>query len=272
MMPATFTHRSYYLGMDMPVTVLLPDKQNVVPALENERRYPVLYLLHGHGDDNTAWLRKSRVEMTLSGREFIIVMPCAHRSFYTNAKAGHLFFDYITKELPMVTANTFHASTKPKEQYIAGLSMGGYGALKIAFSYPEIYAACGALSAAVDPYQSWEAIKNTGMKFTVPDCEENTDRVFGGEEAFRHSETDNIYKLAGHLQGKETLRVYHACALSDPLYVLNQELKSALEQNSHIEYHYEECEGGHDWIFWDRQIEAMVNFMRITTTYDQNES
>ena len=120
---------SYYLGMDSPLTVLLPEKRGRKPEAAPDKKYPVLYLLHGHADDNTAWIRKSDLELLVRDHDLIVVMPSAHRSFYTNGRYGHLYFDYITKELPVIVGNFFPASARREDTYIGGLSMGGYGAL-----------------------------------------------------------------------------------------------------------------------------------------------
>ena len=157
---------SYYLGMDSPLTVLLPEKRGRKPEAAPDKKYPVLYLLHGHADDNTAWIRKSDLELLVRDHDVIVVMPSAHRSFYTNGKYGHLYFDYITKELPIVVSNFFPASTRREDTFIGGLSMGGYGALKAALSCPEQYAGVAAMSAANSPF---EAMKAAGTMFSVSD-------------------------------------------------------------------------------------------------------
>ncbi len=92
-------------------------------------------------------------------------MPSAHRSFYTNGRYGHLYFDYITKELPVIVGNFFPASARRRTTYIGGLSMGGYGALKAALSCPEQYAGVAAMSAANSPFG---AMKAAGPMFSVP--------------------------------------------------------------------------------------------------------
>jgi S-formylglutathione hydrolase FrmB len=259
----SFNHRSYCLGMDMPATVLLPEKRGTAPALVDGKRYPVLYLLHGHGDDDTAWIRKSGVEMLMRDRDIITVMPTGHRGFYTNARTGHRYFDYITQELPIVMANSFHASTKEGDQYIAGFSMGGYGALKIALSLPETYAAAGVLSVASSPYKAGRAIRDAGGGNIAPDFMENADRIFGSEKELEDSGDDNVFRLIARVKPPERPCIYHACGRQDPLYGLNRELKSALEAGEGVDYRYEECDGGHDWSFWDGQLKPMLEYMRL---------
>lgn len=258
----SINHHSYYLGMDMPITVLLPEKRGSEPADRSNQKYPVLYLLHGHADDNTAWIRKSDIELLAREQELIVVMPSGHRGFYSNGKCGHLYFDYIAKELPVVIGNFFHASSKREDNYIAGLSMGGYGALKIGLSCPEQYAAIGVMSAAVNPF---EAFRLSGKMFTVPDFMTNTSWIFGSEEEFLQSD-NNLYHLIDRIDQMSVTppRIYHSCGKQDPLYSLNCELKEALMDHKNVlDYQYNELEGHHNWAFWNPELKKLMEFMKL---------
>lgn len=255
-------HHSYYLGMDTPVTVLLPEKRGSQPMAQSDKKFPVLYLLHGHADDNTAWIRKSDIELLVRDHDLIVVMPNGHRGFYTNGKYGHLYYDYIAKELPVVIGNFFHASMKREDTYIAGLSMGGYGALKIGLTCPGQYAAIGAMSAAVNPF---EAFRVSGKMFTVPDFMMNTTWIFGEEEEFSQSENslDYLVDRMDQIKG-EIPRIYHSCGTEDPLYGLNRELKARFETHSaKLEYQYSEREGTHNWAFWNSELKRILEFMKL---------
>lgn len=253
---------SYYLGMDTPMTVLLPEKRGQKPIADPDRKYPVLYLLHGHADDNTAWIRKSNIEMLIRDYDVIVVMPTAHRSFYTNSKHGHPYFDYLTKELPTVIANFFPASTKREDTYIAGLSMGGYGALKAALSNPDIYGHVGSMSGASDSYL---AGKCTSNMFTVSDFKENIDNVFGGEDAFYNSENDLKY-LAKRLvedKGKTRPQIYACCGTEDPLYPVYLELKEFMMEKTDIEVKFDERKGTHNWDFWNEELPLILQYFGL---------
>ena len=145
---------SYYLGMESSAQVILPDERPYMVQDHGDKKYPVLYLLHGQFDDDTAYIRKSLIETYVQNKDLIVVMPNVHRSFYTNCKEGHEYYNFIEKELPVIIGNFFHASRKREDQFIAGLSMGGYGALKIALNAPEKYAACASMSGAIDPIEA----------------------------------------------------------------------------------------------------------------------
>lgn len=132
--------RSEALRMDTAVTVSLPQKME-----EAER--PVLYLLHGLGDDHTAWVRRSNIDRYANREGIAVIMPEVQRGFYTDMVYGPAYFTYITEELPRLCASLFRVTEDPARTYIAGLSMGGYGALKAALRRPERYAAAAAFSA-----------------------------------------------------------------------------------------------------------------------------
>lgn len=253
---------SYYLGMDSPLTVLLPEKRGRKPEAAPDKKYPVLYLLHGHADDNTAWIRKSDLELLVRDHDLIVVMPSAHRSFYTNGRYGHLYFDYITKELPVIVGNFFPASARRENTYIGGLSMGGYGALKAALSCPEQYAGVAAMSAANSPFG---AMKAAGPMFSVPDFMDNVYRIFGDEAEYKGSKEDLEYlaKQAASSAGSG-LKIYHSCGKQDPLYGLNVEFKQFMETECpELDYHYCECDGSHNWGFWNPQLKCILEYFGL---------
>lgn len=164
--------------------VFLPEKRQQVPNLEPNKKYPVLYLLHGHSDDDTSWIRKSIIELLIREQDLIAVMPNGHRSFYTNGRESHRYFDYLVQELPVVAANFFPASIKREDTCIAGISMGGHGAFKAALTYPERYFAAASLSGALYPFDVVEASKKFQM-FTVHDFEKQFKRIFESPEIFK---------------------------------------------------------------------------------------
>lgn len=253
---------SYYLGMDIPMTVLLPEKRGQKPENQSNKKYPVLYLLHGHADDNTAWIRKSNIEMLTRDFDLIVVMPTAHRSFYTNSQHGHQYFDYLTKELPTVVANFFPASTRREDTYIAGLSMGGYGAMKAAMSCPELYGHAASMSGASDSYS---AMRHTSGMFTVSDFNTNVNNVFGGEEAFYGSDNDLCY-LADILQASQDIEIpnmYMCCGTEDPLYPVYVEMKEYFTQRDRLDICYDERPGTHNWNFWNEELPRILQYFGL---------
>ncbi|GIP34906.1 alpha/beta hydrolase family protein [Paenibacillus sp. J2TS4] len=249
---------SYTLGMDSSMTVLLPEKRQQPHIPNPDKKYPVLYLLHGHSDDNTSWLRKSLIELLVRDYDIIVVMPNAHRSFYTDSKHGHRYFKFFSQELPVVVGNFFPASNKREDNYVAGLSMGGYGALKLALNCPDRFAAAGCLSGAISPSEALEAANRSSM-FTVSDFEENFYNVFGGKEEMENTAND-LFHVADELDKKDVPkpRIYHSCGKGDPLYNTNIAFRDYMMKRTSFDYTFEESGGGHNWDFWNRELPAML--------------
>jgi S-formylglutathione hydrolase FrmB len=108
----------------------------------------VLYLLHGYSDDHSIWMRRTSVERYAAEHHLAVIMPAVNHSFYTNEVQGERYWDYISEELPRAMHRFFRLSDKPEDTFVAGLSMGGYGAMKLALTHPERFGAaasfCGA--------------------------------------------------------------------------------------------------------------------------------
>ena len=137
-----------------------------------ERKHPVLYLLHGLSDDHTIWQRRTSIERYIDPYVdplgLAVVMPDVHRSWYTDMAHGSRYWTYISEELPALMRSFFPISEARDDNFVAGLSMGGYGAFKLALSHPERYAAAASLSGALDISQvvtgddpAWQAEMQT---------------------------------------------------------------------------------------------------------------
>ena len=150
------TFRAETLDFDQNVTVLLPEPGNLALAETGKPfrgELPVLYLLHGYSDDHTSWLRRSSIERYLtmdSTRPLVCVCPSVQNSFYTDMEYGWKYYTYLTEELPRLLSRWIRISSKREDTFIAGLSMGGYGAYKIALSHPERFAAAASFSGVLD--------------------------------------------------------------------------------------------------------------------------
>lgn len=248
-------HFSYYLGMDMDMMVLLPEKRQQQPVLREGKKYPVFYLLHGHSDDCTAYIRKSLIELLVRNLDLAVVMPTAHRGFYTDAKLGHSYYSYIANELPVHVANYFPVSTRPEDTYIAGISMGGYGAMKLALAEPDRYAAVGVISGAMEIGDMKNRIESL---FTVSDFYENLDRIFGTGEK---EPGDDLFQLIKRRdrEGGFRPKIYQCCGREDRVYGSNIKFRDAVESLSgHWDYTFEEGSGNHDWDFWNTYLPKML--------------
>ena len=245
-------HDSDKVGVNLPLNLILPDDLTSGGKPLEERK--VLYLLHGLSDDASAWQRYTNIEILARAHGLVVVMPTAGRSFYADMANGQAYFSYITEELPAWLAATFRISSARENTYVAGLSMGGYGAFKAAFLRPDLYAAACSLS----------GVLALNIFFAPPDKVENPalmhefDMIFGGLEGLSGSIHDPMTWLKNAASGSAPLpQLYAACGMEDDLLPLNRMFVHAAAQVG-VPLHYQEESGGHEWIFWQRQIEKFI--------------
>jgi len=250
---------SKYLMMDTQVTVIIPtltgkDLQNPLEAVYNrEKKFPTLYLLHGFLGDNTNWLRYTSIERYANEKGIAVVMPSAYNSFYTDMAYGVKCWSYISEELPLVMRSLFPLSDKREDNFVAGLSMGGYGAMKWALRRPDFFSAGASLSGALDIVEIIESADGISKPFHIS--------LFGDLTKVKGSENDLFY-LAENLKekGLPAPKIYIACGTEDRLYPANIRFKEHLQKLGY-EVTYEEGPGGHDWSFWDRYIKKVLDWI-----------
>ncbi len=240
-------YHSAVLELSQSVTVILPQD-----IKENEK-IKVLYLLHGYIGNHTDWVRYTSIERYVQNHRIAVVMPAVNNSYYTDMVFGLRYFTYVTEELPRLIASTFPISTKKEDQYVCGLSMGGYGALKIALTYPERYHKAASLSGALDLEHIRELAKqNNRIDFFVATF---------GKQTTKKTKND-LYTLVQLAKTKKTTfpDLYLGCGTEDFLYQDNQAFISFLKQEN-IKFTYEESKGDHNWGFWDTYIQKVLYWM-----------
>lgn len=217
----------------------------------------ILYLLHGLSDDATGWGRNTRIESYAEKRGYIVIMPEVHRSFYSDMKHGSQYFTYVTEELPKICEELFNIKHKRETTFVAGLSMGGYGAVKCGLSRPDFYAACAGFSGALDIEAR---IQNAS--------EENWYReqyaILDKGEPWPDSA--NLFKLAekvAKLPEKERVRVLITCGYDDFLIDDNRKFNEHMKALP-FDYQYKEWEGVHDWKFWEECLPLAFDFFELT--------
>ena len=251
-------HCNFYaqtLQNSTSVTVYLPLAKNAdrgfmtLDEAYSKRPVKILYLLHGlHGSD-TDWIRKTNVERYAEEAGVALVLPSVQHSFYCDMDCGLLYQQFITEELPRFIRFAFSLSSKRENTYIAGCSMGGYGAMKMALLRPEQYAAAFSFSGAL----SMEAICNLGGSSQ----QEALSHVFGKPEERTGGEND-LFALAQKNKANNLPKLFFSCGSEDRLcYQMNVDFKAHLEQLA-IPYQYEEAPVGHSWEFWDEQVKKAM--------------
>ncbi len=237
------------LGMQTEVAVIIPQKGTVgeigIAGQANVQQYKTLYLLHGLSDDHSIWLRRTSIERYATEYGICVVMPFGGRSFYTDQKNGEKYYTYIAKELPALISEFFNVSPKREDRFIAGNSMGGYGALKIALKNGNDFGAAAGLSSVAN-------IRSARWK-------EHLENLLGKENYLPDSE--DLFALTKEKESDPNKpRLYMCCGTEDWLYKDNQELRKHLESLD-FDYTYEESAGAHCWEYWDAQIQRVLEWM-----------
>lgn len=241
------------LGLSTSMTVILPqatERQIGLKGRADTVKHPTLFLLHGMSDDCSIWLRRTSIERYVAPRGLAVVMPEVGRSYYTDMAHGLKYWTFISEELPRIARSFFPLSDKREDNFVAGLSMGGYGAFKLALRKPESFAAAASLSGALDikrAVKSW--LKAEGGN------------IFGDTRRINGSEND-LFSLArkAKKQGMALPKLYQVCGTEDFVYQDNVKFKRHAERLK-LDLDYHEGPGSHEWGFWDNRIRDVLRWL-----------
>ncbi len=233
-------YHSTLLDMSTSFIASLPDSVDLDKA-------PVLYLLHGLSDNCTGWSRYTRVDRYAYDHQVAVIMPEVQRSFYTDMAMGMEYFSYITEELPAFCRHAFGLSRERELNYVAGLSMGGYGALKCALKRPESYAACAAFSSVTD---------YPGRAARADERERREIRAIVGPDGIV-PEDEDLFALLKKADASALPEFYMTCGEQDALYGENVRFARALEEKG-ARLRFDHWEGTHSWELWDRSIKQTM--------------
>lgn len=244
------------LGINVGVNVIIPQKYTEHIGSSSgciDGEIPVLYLLHGLSDDHSIWMRMTSIERYATETGIAVVMPAVNRSFYTDMKHGYKYWTYLSQELPALIEQFFPIRHSRNKTMVAGLSMGGYGAMKLALTYPERFCAAASFSGVLDikayqrQTQSDPVRKNEWVQ------------IFGQDHELKYDDIDLMRlvdrALADH---KKLPYLFQTCGTEDFLYSHNQTFRDYL-QKKNVPLDYFEASGGHEWRFWDDSIERFLN-------------
>ena len=246
------------LGMCAEMDVILPEETHGLIGMDGSQaagKYPTLYLLHGMSDDHTIWQRRTSIERYVSDLGLAVVMPSTHLGWYTDMYRGHKYWTYISQELPRICRTFFpHMSDRREDTFAAGLSMGGYGALKCGLCAPETFGKVASLSGGLDAASICES-----------DLGDSTlwEDIFGPKEKVRGSFND-LFAQAERLaaSGKQKPDVYMWCGTEDFLYKSNVGMRDHLKKLGY-NLTYEESPGDHQWKYWDEKIQTVLSWLDL---------
>ncbi|GAB6991448.1 alpha/beta hydrolase [Paenibacillus pini] len=213
-----------------------------------------LYLLHGAGDNASTWSRLTTIELYAQKYGCTVIMPEVNRSYYTNMEYGLDYFDYITEELPALCNRLFRLKSAPDRTFVAGLSMGGYGALKCALTYPERYAKVVSLSGVTDVQQR---LRDPNMEQGMV---KEMQAAFG--TGLNVKPDQDLYTLAAKRmeEGDILPSVLCCCGTEDPFIRMNREFSDYMQKTS-FDFKYVEGTGTHDWHFWEQHLKTAFDFL-----------
>ena len=232
--------KSDVMGMYTSLEVILPDYGRM-------RDVPVIYLLHGLSGNCSDWSRFTAVEQYVAKKGAAVIMPEVQRSFYADMALGIDYFSYVREELPQICSRLFGLSLRREKNYIMGLSMGGYGALKCALSAPKRYVGCAAFSAAIE-IEPLIASASGRMAREL--------QAVLGPEGKIPPEADP-YALLNRRKGAQLPRFFVTCGEQDALYQENARFVKALEERG-ADVRFEHWEGDHRWEVWDKSVEMAL--------------
>ena len=249
------------LNLSTSMVVILPQNTESQIGMKNNAAagpHPTLYLLHGLSDDETIWTRRTSIERYVASLGIAVVMPAVHRSFYTDMESGGAYESFIAEELPRIARSFFPLSERREDTFIAGLSMGGYGAFKMALNYPEQYAAAASLSGALDivAHTSKEAIAER------PALGKDVRAIFGENPSLAGSRHDLFGLLDQHGRtGTKLPRLFACCGEEDSLYARNTAFRDRAASRG-IELTWLSDPGfAHTWDYWDLRIQTVVEWL-----------
>ena len=234
--------RSDKMDKDVPVNMILPDSYHLSDA------FPVVYLLHGFSDNHKGWARRGVVGCLADTYDIIVVMPDGgYDSWYFDSETTpeYQYETFVSKELVEYVDSHYKTIPQREGRAITGLSMGGHGALYLAFRHQDVYSSAGSTSGGVDirPFpEKWGIAKRLGTKEADP-------------EAWEKNTVINMT----HLLQPGSLNLIIDCGTEDFFHEVNCNLHDKLMKEG-IPHDFYQRPGGHNWAYWLNSIKYQMLF------------
>lgn len=243
---------SRLMGRDMPYRVIVPQRYNE----SAQSRYPVVFLLHGLTGHYNNWTELTKLANYLAGYDIIVVTPEGGDGWYTDSvsSVNEKWESYIVKELIPEVDNKFRTLAIREKRAIAGLSMGGFGSLKLGLKYPDKFVLAGSFSGALGAAQITEKQFPGAIGKTI-------DGIFGPADSETRKSND-IFSIVRDLSPEKMKAIpfiYLDCGTEDFLFQNNREFVDLLIEKK-VPHEYRQLPGVHDWKYWDKQVQE---FLRI---------
>ncbi len=231
--------------------IKMPDQKD--QEVKKVKTFKTLYLLHGIFGSQVDWINGTNLQRWAEEKNLAVIMPAGDNRFYVDHPETHdNYGQFIGEELVRLTRDLFPLSDKKEDTFIAGLSMGGYGALRNGLKYSDTFGYVAALSPA-------DIVDNTENILSFMG-ESYLKAVFGDLKKARKSDV-SLDWLIGN-QDVTDQKYYVACGLSDPLMTDAVHISSALREKGY-DVTFEKGEGAHEWDFWNRYIKHVIDWLPL---------
>jgi len=240
------------LQRQMKYRVLVPSSYDT-----EDSSFPAFFLLHGLYGSYEDWTKRTKLEQYSAATEYIIAMPDADNSWYSNwyKDPQNKFGDYLVQDFVPEIEKHYRVAPGRENRVIAGLSMGGYGALKIGLLHPDMFRIAASFSGALNP--------TTDMAAQHPDFAIQLNKVYGPPDSSTRAEND-IFKIAGSADAKSAPYFYLDCGADDPFLTTNRDFTSLLRSHK-FAYEYHELPGNHNWVYWNSRIRYFLEEILVSS-------
>ena len=253
---STALMRSVTINAVIPADRVLRDGNPV-----GYKKYKTLYLLHGILGNYTDWVCGTRIERWAQEQNLAVIMPSGENRFYLDyPETGENYGEFVGKELVEFTRKIFPLSEKREDTFIAGLSMGGYGALRNGLKYADTFGCVAALSSGL----LYDQIQNSDDENPTFFRRRSFYKAIFGDLSKLEGSDKDVYALAKKLveEGRQTPQIYMCCGDKDSLKTANVKFADYLKDLG-INCVYEEGPGDHEWDFWDRYILKILKWLPL---------
>lgn len=245
----------------VPVNVILPVDKLSAPgtADRGDKPFKTLYLLHGIFGSYIDWVTGTRITRFAEEHDLCVVMPSGDNAFYVDQeKANNFYGEFVGKELVELTRKMFPLSRKREDTFIAGLSMGGYGAMRNGLKYSDTFGCIAAFSGAFHLEEMAARKDDTG---SILSSRSYAEAVFGDLSKLLDSDKNPKYLAKQiHDTGKEFPKIYIACGDQDHLLQSNIEMADYLKEMG-ADVTFEIGPGAHEWDFWDTYVKKAIEWL-----------
>lgn len=246
----SLNYNSPTLGKHQRFTAILPEHATQFNTQADVQPMKAVLLLHGLSSDETLYVRYSNIERLANEQNLAVIMPSGDHSGYINMVYGHSYYDYVL-EVFDYAHQMFPLSKKREDNYVCGLSMGGYGAIKYALTQTTRFSKACMLS----------AVYNSDILLHYDWTDFSPQAIYGNVDSVKGTDVD-VYHLLERAQaeGRDIPELFIMCGTEDELYPDNKAFKAALDER-HIAYRYDERAGGHDWDYWNDVMPTVVDWL-----------